>query len=462
VKKGSKIALVLGGLAVVAVGVVANRRLRGKEAVEVELHTVVAKDIASTIQASGKIRPKRMVDVSAAVSGKVLEVAVKEGDTVKQGQLLLRIDPKPFQTQVEQLEAAIEAARATLESTQASLRQTGQERERLEKLFAEELISLSDVQKARTTDDVEQARGRGAQQELVRLAANLSEARHELSKVDVHADIDGTVVELNIEAGENAFVGAFNNPATVLLSVADLSVIEAEVEVDETEAVVAKPGQPADVEVDAHPGWIYHGKVSEVGHSPLRLQTGGEREGTAFKVKISVLDAIEEVRPGLTCSAKIRTAERPGSIALPIQALTLRKPDGTPVTDPPESVVAAAAPSDEAPAAHGSPSNGSGTAEAAASGPRKKKDEKGKVEGVFVVSDGVATFRPVTVGITGEKDFEVVSGLAPGDVVVAGPFKALRTLKTGQTVKATEKKEKKPGEEGDEETEGSPDGKAGA
>src|SRR5262249_40920776 len=147
-------------------------------------------------------------------------------------------------------------------------------------------------------------------------------------KVDVNSDIDGTVVEVNIEAGENAFVGAFNNPATVLLSVADLNVIEAEVEVDETEAVLAQPGQTAEIEVDAHPGWLFRGRVSEVGHSPLRLQTGGEREGTAFKVKVSVLDPIGEVGPGLTCSAKIKTAERAAALALPIQALTLRKPDG--------------------------------------------------------------------------------------------------------------------------------------
>ena len=469
-KKRSKIVLAVLVLAVVAGAVGANRMLKSKEAVEVELHTIASKDIASIIQASGKIRPKRMVDVSAAVSGKVLEVAVKEGDTVHQGQLLLRIDPKPFQTQVQQLEAAIESARAMLEQLQASVRQSGQERERLEHLFAQELVSLNDVQKARTTDDVEKARVRGAQQELVRLGANLSEARHELEKVDVLADIDGTVVELNIEAGENAFVGAFNNPATVLITIADLAVIEAEVEVDETEAVLARPGQSAEVEVDAHPGWVFHGRVAEVGHSPLRLQTGGEREGTAFKVKISVLDAIAEVRPGLTCSAKIKTADRPGSLALPIQALTLRKPDGTEAKTPAGAasdgdLVQAASPRHE-PEVGGTaaadphvPENGN-----PAGGPIKKKDEKGKVEGVFVVREGVATFQPVTVGITGEKDFEILSGLSKGDVIVTGPFKALRTLKTGDHVKAAAKREKKPGEpdeEGDE-PEAAKDGAAGA
>jgi HlyD family secretion protein len=339
---------------------------------------------------------------------------------------------------------------------QANLHQSKQDKERMESLYEQQLVSLNDVQKARTAVDVDEARARGAEKELLRLGANLSEAQHELTKVDVHSDIDGTVVALNIEAGENAFVGAFNNPATVLLSVADLRVIEAEVEVDETEAVRAAPGQPAELEVDAHPGWVFHGRVSEVGHSPLRLQTGGEREGTAFKVKISVLDTIREVRPGLTCSAKIRTDERAGALAVPIQALTLRKPDGAaPAKDPAPATANNGSIADDG-AAPASP------AMPASSGPVKKTDEKGKVEGVFVVQDGVATFRRVTVGITGEKDFEVVSGLSAGDVIVTGPFKALRTLKSGDHVKAAKKKEKKPGEEADEDPEGAKPGAPGA
>jgi HlyD family secretion protein len=451
-KRGTKIAWTLGGVLLVGAFVAAKVGLRGKETVEVETQAIVAKDLAAIIQASGKIRPKTMVDVSAAVSGKVLEVAVKEGDTVKKGQLLLKIDPKPFQTQVEQLEASIESARATVDQLQANLKQEKLDRDRLDHLYEQQLVSLNEAQKARTTVEVEEARVRGGEQELHRLNANLSEAKHELSKVDVNSDIDGVVVELNIEAGENAFVGAFNNPATVLLSIADLNVIEAEVEVDETEAVRAQPGQPADIEVDAHPGWLFHGRVSEVGHSPLKLQTGGEREGTAFKVKISVLDTIREVRPGLTCSAKIQTTERKGAIAVPIQALTLRKPEGTTSakdgpredTDRPHD---ATVPDDGSiPAAIGE--------SAASTGPRKKINEKGKVEGVFVVADGQAAFRPVTVGITGEKDFEVLSGLAAGDRVVVGPFKALRTLKNGDRVKEATKKEKKPGEDDEDETAG--------
>jgi HlyD family secretion protein len=449
-KRGTKIAWTLGGVLLVAAVVAAKAGLSRKETVQVETQAIVSKDLAAIIQASGKIRPKTMVDVSAAVSGKVLEVAVKEGDTVKKGQLLLRIDPKPFQTQVEQLEASIESGRATLDQAQANLKQERLDRDRLDHLYEQQLVSLTEAQKARTTVEVEEARVRGAEQELHRMNANLSEARHELSKVDVISDIDGVVVELNIEAGENAFVGAFNNPATVLLAVADLNVIEAEVEVDETEGVRAQPGQTAEIEVDAHPGWLFHGRVSEVGHSPLKqLQTGAEREGTAFKVKISVLDTIQEVRPGLTCSAKIRTTERKGAVAVPIQALTLRKPDGAAPPKDGAKEEETERPKDSAVQDDGSIPAAIGES-AATTGPKKKVNEKGKVEGVFVVADGVATFRTVAVGITGEKDFEVLSGLAPGDRVVVGPFKALRTMKSGDKVKEIAKKEKKPGEDDDE------------
>ena len=464
-KRGPKIALAFAGLAVVAAVVVVNRLLDKKETVEVEMRSIAKKDLAAIIQASGKIRPKTMVEVSASVSGKVMEVAVKEGDPVKKGQLLLRIDPKPFQTQVEQLEASIASARATADQVQASVKQSHLDRDRSERLYEQKLVSLNDVEKTRTAVDIEEARARAAEKDLLRLGANLSEARHELTKVDVLSDIDGTVVVLNIEAGENAFVGAFNNPATTLLSIADMRVIEAEVEVDETEAVRALPGQLAEVEVDAHPGWLFHGRVSEVGHSPLRLQTGGEREGTAFKVKISVLDTILEVRPGLTCSAKIRTEERSGALAVPIQALTLRKPDGSDLSGPSEPAKDATPPAGGSLADDGHAPVGSSTPSAsgaASGGPVKKLDEKGKVEGVFVVQGGVATFRRVTVGITGEKDFEVVGGLSSGDVIVTGPFKALRTLKSGDRVKVAKKKEKKPGEDADEETEGAKTGSSGA
>lgn len=410
-----------------------------KQITEVELKRIERKELKSVLSASGKIKPKTMVDVSAAVSGKVLDVFVREGDLVQKGQPLLRIDPKPFQTQVQQLDASIESARANIELQRAQLKQTESQLRRSEGLATDGLVTAEQLDREKTQVDVEKARLKSTEQEIPRLEASLAEAKHELTKVDVLSDIGGTVTALNIEAGEYAFVGAFNNPATVLLTVADLTVIEAEVEVDETEAIQAKAGQAAELEIDAHRQWVFHGTVTEVGHNPVTKLTGAEREGTSYLVKIVVEDLIPGVRPGLTCSARIQTDGRVDALALPIQALTLRKPQSESAwrkDAPAESgAVARAAEPGEPPA---DPRGGAALAGSRAS---RRKNEEGKVEGVFVVRDGQAWFTPVAIGITGEKEFELLSGLSEGDEIVVGPFKSLRELKEGDKVRAAPKKD---------------------
>ena len=325
-KKRTKIWLTVLIVAAGGIGWQAKQSHDAKQITEVEIRRIERKDLKAVISASGKIRPKTMVDVSAAVSGKVLDVFVREGDQVAKGQPLLKIDPKPFQTQVQQLEASIESAHANVDLQKAQQKQSESQLRRSESLAQQGLVTAEQLDRERTQVEVEKARLKSTEGEIPRLEASLAEARHELTKVDVLADIAGTVTAVNIEAGEYAFVGAFNNPATVLLTVADLNVIEAEVEVDETEAIEAKAGQPAELDIDAHRNWVFHGVVTEVGHNPVTKATGGEREGTSYLVKIAVEDEIPGVRPGLTCSARIQTDERRGALAVPIQALILSKP----------------------------------------------------------------------------------------------------------------------------------------
>ncbi len=438
-KRSTKIWLGILVVAGGAIGWQAKRSHELKQITEVELKRIERKELKSVLSASGRIRPKTMVDVSAAVSGKVLQVFVHEGDLVQKGQPLLKIDPKPFQTQVQQLDASIESARANIELQRAQLKQTESQLRRSEGLAAEGLVTAEQLDREKTQVEVERARLKSTAQEIPRLEASLAEAKHELTKVDVLSDIGGTVTALNIEAGEYAFVGAFNNPATVLLTVADLTVIEAEVEVDETEAIQAKVGQSAELEIDAHRQWVFHGAVTEVGHNPVTRATGGEREGTSYLVKIVVDDLIPGVRPGLTCSARIQTDGRDAALALPIQALTLRKPGGgDAASEQPEGASEAVARTAEPGDAPAEPQGGATLAGSRAS---RRKNEEGKVEGVFVVRDGKASFTPVTIGITGEKEFELLSGLAEGDEIVVGPFKALRELKEGAKVRAAPKKD---------------------
>jgi HlyD family secretion protein len=249
----------------------------------------------------------------------------------------------------------------------------------------------------------------------------LSSARHELSKVNVHSDISGIVTTLNIEEGENVFVGAFNNPATVLLTIADLSDIEAEVEVDETDIVDVRFGQETAVKVDAYPDSSFKGKVTKVGHSPI-LGTGssiGQQQATSFEVVVQVTDTIPNVRPGLSCKAEITTGYREKAIAVSIQALTLRKP------------------SELKPLGAKERKKNLSDNEAASDTTKEKE-----IQGVFVIKDGKVEFHEVKTGIAGDRFFEVLSGLQPGDQVVTGPFSALRRLRNEDAVKI-EKKAKK-------------------
>jgi HlyD family secretion protein len=449
VKKRTKIWIGVVVLAAGGIGFQAKKAHDDKLVTEVDIKRIERKELHSVISASGKIKPKTMVNVSAAVSGKVLEVCVHEGDSVKQGQRLLRLDPTPFETEVQQLTAAIESARANIDLQHANVRQSESTLKRSEALAVQGLVTAEQIETERTSVDVERARLKAAEQELPRLSASIEQARHELTKVDVLSDISGTVTALNIEAGEFAFVGAFNNPATVLLTVADLDVIEALVEVDESQAVEAKPGEMAELEVDAHADWVFKGSVTEVGHTPVTKQTGGEREGTSYMVKILVQDKIPGVRPGLTCSARIRTDERRNVISVPIQALTLRKPmseslwKGPRTDDGPSTALAAEPP--PAPAIPEKPEKkGETTPERlAGSNATRRQDDEGKVEGLLYVKDGRAWFQPVKLGITGEKDFELMNsgGLDEGAEIIVGPYKALRTLKDGDRVRQSEKKQ---------------------
>jgi HlyD family secretion protein len=441
-KKRTKIWLGVIVVAAGGIGFQAKKAHDEKEITEVEIKKVERKDLRSLISASGKIKPKTMVDVSAAVSGKVLELLVHEGDDVRKGQRLLKIDPKPFETQVQQLDASIESAKANIELQKAQMRQSETQLHRSESLAQQGLVTQEQIDRERTAVDVEKARLKATEQEIPRLEATLAEAKHELTKVDVLSDIDGTVTAVNIEAGEYAFVGAFNNPATVLLTVADLDVIEAEVEVDETEAIEAKPQQTVEIEVDAHPNWVFQGVVTEVGHNPVTRQQGAEREGTSYLVKISVVDRIPGVRPGLTCSAKIRTETRKSVLAVPIQALVARKPaDAAAVPTAGAEGGPSTALANEPPPAPAPKSASSRPEHLDGSNATRRKDEEGKVVGVLTVLAGQVHFKPVVDGITGEKDVEVLDGVAEGEEIVVGPFKALHELKEGAKVRPARKKE---------------------
>jgi len=403
------------GAAVVVIGlVIVNLTARRGSAVPVLVEEARQRDLSMVISASGSIRPKRKVDISASSIGKVTRVAVKEGDTVTEGQFLLQIDPTQLESMVLRLEAALASARAGEQQALAQVRQYRNDLERAERLFARGHLTDKEVDAARTNCEVAEANFESARHIVRQNEAQLASARHDLREITITAGMDGVVTRLNVEEGEIAIMGTLNIPGTVLMTIADLSTIEAEVEVDETEVVSIRSGQQATVRLDAFPDTSFAGLVTEVGNSPLLSSSVTGQQGVDFKVVITVTDTIPNVRPGLSADAEIIAATSPGALSIPIQSLTVRRERDLRK----DRERSGAAENDSRPGAD-------------------NEDGGEEIEGVFVVDDGRARFRPVKVGIASQRHFEVLSGLEPGEMVVSGNYRAIRDLRDGQRVKIT-------------------------
>lgn len=417
---------IAGGVVIlIAVFVVLNL-LRGGSKVEVQTAKVKPRDITKTVSASGNIRSKKQLDVSASAIGKVTALAVREGDRVERGQFLLQIDPTDYESAVAQLEASIRSGQAALEMEKSNREKANYDLAKADDLFRQQLVSEEELRNARLAVDVATAQVKSAEENLAQQRANLKKATHDLREVRITADIPGTITTLNVDEGESAIMGTLNNPGTVLLTISDLSQIEAEVLVDETEVVYVKVGQLAEVKLDAHPDTTFHGVVTEVGNSAVRSQLGLGQTSVDFEVVVSVKDSIPNVRPGLSANVDIEVASVKDALSIPIQCLTLRRSSAL------KSSIGSA-PGDTS----------KGGADEVAEGEDAEEegegDSKDEIEGVFVVKDGKAAFTPVVVGIAGSSYFEVKKGLSSGDEVISGPFKAINDLKNDDPVKPAKK-----------------------
>jgi HlyD family secretion protein len=402
------------------------------------------RDLEAVVSASGKIQAKRFVNMSAVQMGRVTKLAVEEGDRVKAGQFLLEIDPNTLRGTVQRSEAAVAGAREGLatarvnvETARANLSLAQDQAKRQRELWQQGLTTREALDQAESTLKVRQTELEAAQTEvrnreqMIRQeSATLATNRYNLDQVTLLAPFDGIVTRRNIEEGENVVVGTMNNAGTQLLTIADMSVIEAEVEVDETEIPTVRIGQKAKVTIDALPGETFTGTVTEIGNSPLQTaaQAQAGQQATNFKVTVQIDGQIAEARPGFTCSAEITTATRQQAVAVPIQAMAVREL----VYDAKGNIVRP--PRDEKRRARG-PETPVAAAELQPGQTRKE------AEGVFVLRDGRAEFVPVKTGIAGDRYFEVLSGLKPGDQVITGPFNSVRNLKDGDEVKLEEKKD---------------------
>ncbi|MCL4814157.1 MAG: efflux RND transporter periplasmic adaptor subunit [Vicinamibacteraceae bacterium] len=440
---------ILIGVGILVVGgavVAANLAFRRQSGKEVTAETITTRALEAIVSASGTIQAKRSVNISADTMGRVTDLAVNEGQSVKRGDFLMQIDPRNLESAVQRTQAGVAASEATLQqmrsaviSARENLALAQQNFKRQQDLWAEQLTTREAFDRAETELKLREAELREREQavrtqeaRIRQERAGLSSARYDLSKVRITSPIDGLITRRNIEEGETVVIGTMNNPGTVLLTIADMSVIEAEVEVDETDIPSMQIGQIAKVTIDAIPNKTFTGKVTEIGNSPIQTTAAGAgQQATNFKVVVTLDGQIPEVRPGFTCTAEITTATRPKALAVPIQAMAVRDL----VFDAKGNIVREKPEGDQR--RRRSPE---AAAQAAARDLPEGQTRK-ETEGVFVLRSDAAEFVPVTTGIAGERHFEVLSGLKEGDRVVTGPYATVRDLQDGDKVKVQENSE---------------------
>ena len=441
--------IVLGGALVAA-----NLWYKKETGLTVTTEVVKTRDLEAIVSASGKIQPKRLVKISAETSGRVVDLAVNEGDRIKKGQFLLQIDPKNLRTRVdsgeaslqvasaslEQMRQAIETARTQLEQPRVQLEQMKANLKRQQDLWSRQLTTRESLEKAendvmKAESDVKAAQSALQEREktakaqdsrIMQERATLENARYDLGKVRIESTIDGIVTRRNIQEGETAVIGTMNNAGTVLLELADMSVIQAEVEVDETNIPNVQLGQPAKISIDAIPDRSFKGHVSEIGNSPIQ-STGaaGGTQATNFKVVVILDERVPDVRPGFTCTADITTATSQHVTAVPIPAVAVREliydAEGLIVKEPRTD------------------KRRRPTPEPTTTAELKPGQTRKETEGVFAIREGRAEFVPIKMGIAGDKFFEVLSGLKEADQVITGPYNSVRGLADGVLVRVDNK-----------------------
>lgn len=391
-KRRTKIILVL--IIILAIGgiTVASVRGKSKEGTPVTFGKVERMDLVSKVSANGRIDAKRKVDLSAHVMGQIVNLAVREGDIVKKGDFLLQIDQKQLAASAEGAEASMRALYSDRDAATANFTEAQRNFERVRSNYEQKIIPLADLDRARAALDSARANVNSINQRIDQSRANLAAARDTLSKTTLRAPMAGIVTALPVEEGEVAVIGTMNNPGTILLTIADMSVVEAVMEVDETDIPSVKVGQKATVTIDAYPNKTFSGVVTEVGSSPISGMGGqSSAEAINFEVKIQIENPPEGVRPGFSCSADIITGTRTKALAIPLQALVVReKPNVKPAQDE---------------------------------------------EGVYIHQNGAVKFVPVTTGLTGDTSIEIVKGLSGKEEIITGPFRALREIKDGSKVR---------------------------
>jgi HlyD family secretion protein len=469
VKRKWKTILIIAVVLTLGIGVYASTVYSKRGVVTVQTGKVVRQDLTSRVTASGEIKPKNYINIGANAIGVLTEILVKEGDRVRKGQMVARIENVQPEAQVNSQKAAVSSAeadsnaseaavkvadenlrtqQAIIDRTKADLERAKQDFDRAQELYKNQLMAKQDfdarkaaydsaaaavmeqqtrLTQARSQREQQAAQLASAQRRVAQAKAMLAQVSDVLHKYDSFAPLDGVVTNLPVRVGETVVPGIQNSAASTIMTIADMSLITAEVKVDETDIVSVKLDQKADITIDAIPNKTFKGHVIEIGNTAILRSTGlaasqsavSSQEAKDFKVVIAMDDPPEEVRPGLSCTAKVTTATRQKSLTIPIQALTIRQKGDLEVK----------------------PKTGTGGVQAATAkpDPAAEKARKEEIQGVFVISAGKAAFHKVETGITGDTDIEVLNGLKEGDEIVTGSYQVIRTLRNEAQVKVDNK-----------------------
>jgi len=448
-KTWKKVLIGVGGLllALILVGIGIHQASKG--VVTVQTGKAQREDLSSVVTASGEIKPKTYVNIGANAFGKITHLYVHEGDRVRKGQLLAQLENVQSTADVAATKASLEASRtdavaadANLNTAKADLARAKADFERArldwdraEGLFKAGVISKADYDTRKATwqtteAGVAQAQARVAQanaqkdsadRHIAQTDATLTRASDVLQKTIYAAPYAGVITNLPVREGETVVIGIQNAPGSTLMTLADMSIITAEVKVDENDIVNVQLGQPAEVSIDAIPKKVFRAVVTEIGNNAIVRSTGvatsqsasASQEAKDFKVVVTLQDPPEDLRPGLSTTAKITTATRSNVVAIPIQAVTIRRQSDLLATADEKGSVQAAAPQNSA----------------------SKTSKDDETQGVFVIRNKKAQFVPVQTGIIGTTDIEVLNGLKEGDEIVTGSYKVLRTMKPGASIK---------------------------
>lgn len=459
-KRKWKVLLAVGLVVVVSGGVFASYRMSQRGIVSVQTGPVIRQDLTSIVTASGEIKPRNYINIGANAQGIITELLVKEGDKVRKGQVVARVeaiqakadvraqqaainsglaDSASAEAALTALDDAVKTAQATLDKTRAQAELSKINFNRYTELYQAKLVAKQDYDQRKADYDtqlaavkesqarLEQARSQraqgaaqvsSAQRRVTQLQANLTRISDVLAKHDSLAPLDGVVTNLPVRVGETVVPGIQNSAASTIMTIADMSLITAEVQVDETDIVNVKLDQVADITIDAIPNQTFKGHVIEIGNTAILRSSGlaasqsavSSQEAKDFKVVIAMDNPPDEIRPGLSCTSKITTATRQKALTVPIQALTVRTRADL---EPPKKGVQASSVMDAA----------------------AEKARKQEIQGVFVIVGDHAEFRKIDTGITGTTDIEVLSGLKEGDQIITGSYKVIRTIRNEARIK---------------------------